>query len=80
MGDDIQQLVLDEDEKAWKAAVEKDPIEQAHIRRLIAQTVGDFLNKSCKDEESIAEIVLLGSIMKRSDFGRVLSFLVKQME
>ncbi|KAG0296085.1 hypothetical protein BGZ96_010249 [Linnemannia gamsii] len=63
-GDYVQELalVLDKAEKAWRSDVEKDSVEQDHVRWLVTRVATEFINCANKDVESIAEVVLLGSI------------------
>ncbi|KAG0213564.1 hypothetical protein BGX33_002848 [Mortierella sp. NVP41] len=78
--DDTQDMILHEDEQAWMGAMDKDPIEQERIRWLAAQIVSEFLKTTHKDAASIAEVVLLGSVLDRKDFRGTLSSLIRQLE
>ncbi|KAF9271682.1 hypothetical protein BGZ88_005746, partial [Linnemannia elongata] len=60
--------------------ISKDPIEQERLRRLTAQVAFQFLESNYKDAQSIAEVVLLGSVLNRQVYRGVLSSLIKQLE
>ncbi|KAG0197723.1 hypothetical protein BGX33_000390, partial [Mortierella sp. NVP41] len=73
-------LVLDEAEKAWRSDVGKDSVEQDHVRWLITRAATEFINCTNKDAESIAEVVLLGSVFDPKICHRVITSLVGQLE
>ncbi|KAF9945606.1 hypothetical protein BGZ72_001178, partial [Mortierella alpina] len=64
----------------WMRAISKDPIEQDRLCRLTAQIAFQFLESKHKDEMSIAEVILLGSVLDRQDYRDVLSSLIKKLE
>ncbi|KAF9156777.1 hypothetical protein BGX20_004190, partial [Mortierella sp. AD010] len=78
--DDIEVAGLKGADRLWMDAILKDPIEQDRLHWLAAQVVIQFLESNHKDAKSIAEVTLLGSILDRQDYRRVLSSLIKQLE
>ncbi|KAG0041880.1 Bud site selection protein 6 [Gryganskiella cystojenkinii] len=71
---------LEETDRVWIRAIMKDTIEQDRLCWLTTQVVSQFLKSNHKDAQSIAEVILLGSVLDRQDFRRVLSSLFQQLE
>ncbi|KAF9546834.1 hypothetical protein EC957_009285 [Mortierella hygrophila] len=78
--DSTQAMGLEGTDLLWMRAISKDPIEQDRLYRLTAQVAFQFLESNYKDAKSIAEVVLLGSVLDRQDYRGVLSSLVRQLE
>ncbi|KAF9116923.1 hypothetical protein BGW39_002539, partial [Mortierella sp. 14UC] len=57
---------------AWAKAVKQDPIEQDHIRWLGVRMVDEFAKDASKDSTEIAEMVLLGPVLDRETYRRLL--------
>ncbi|KAG0200185.1 hypothetical protein BGX33_011159, partial [Mortierella sp. NVP41] len=64
----------------WVKAMEQDPIEKNHIRWLGTRMVEEFAMDPLKDSTEIAEIVLLGPVLDRGHYRRLLSCLIKEFE
>ncbi|KAG0072943.1 hypothetical protein BGZ90_011757, partial [Linnemannia elongata] len=73
-------LVLDKAEDAWRSYIGKDSVEQDHVSWLVTRVANEFINCTNKDAESIAEVVLLGSVFDPKICRRVISSLVGQLE
>ncbi|KAG0278533.1 hypothetical protein BGZ95_003756 [Linnemannia exigua] len=73
-------LVLDKAEEAWRSDVEQDSIEHDDVRWLVTRVATEFINCANKDVESIAEVVLLGSVLDPKICHRVVSSLIGQLE
>lgn len=78
--DSTQAMDLEGTDLLWMRAISKDPIEQDRLCRLTAQVAFQFLESNYKDAQSIAEVVLLGSVLDRQVYRGVLSSLIKQLE
>ncbi|KAF9088756.1 hypothetical protein BGX23_007134, partial [Mortierella sp. AD031] len=56
----------------------QNPIEQEQIRWLVKQTVDEFVKDATKDSSAITEIVVLGPVLDREHFRKLLScFLIE---
>ncbi|KAI8598968.1 hypothetical protein EDD21DRAFT_417247 [Dissophora ornata] len=78
--DEIQAMGLEETDRLWMSDISKDPTEQDRLRWLTAKVVCQFLKSNHKDEMSIAEVALLGSVLECQDHRDVLSFFIGQLE
>ncbi|KAF9907925.1 hypothetical protein EC991_010364, partial [Linnemannia zychae] len=56
----------------WIEAVKKDPIEQDHIRWLGIRMVDEFAKDASKDSTEIAEMALLGPVLDKETYRRLL--------
>ncbi|KAG0371996.1 hypothetical protein BGX24_000892, partial [Mortierella sp. AD032] len=78
--DSTQAMGLEGTDLMWIGAISKDPIEQDRLRRLTALVALQFLESRYKDAKSIAEVILLGSVLDHQDYRGVLSSLIRQLE
>ncbi|KAG0374443.1 hypothetical protein BGX24_010393, partial [Mortierella sp. AD032] len=65
---------------AWVKAMKQDPIEQEHIRWLGTCMVGEFAKDALKDSTEIAEMVLLGLVLDRETYRKLLSCAIAAFE
>ncbi|KAG0215904.1 hypothetical protein BGX33_000707 [Mortierella sp. NVP41] len=75
-----QELALDSSQREWVEAFDQDPMRQRHIQRLAARMVDEFVMEPTKDSTVIAEIVLLGPVLERERYRRLLSRLISEFE
>ncbi|KAG0044797.1 hypothetical protein BGZ89_005916, partial [Linnemannia elongata] len=73
-------LVLDKAEEAWRIDVEKDSVEKDQVCWLTTRVATEFINCTNKDAESIAEVVLLSSVLDPKICHMVISSLVGKLE
>lgn len=78
--DNTQAMDLEGTDLFWMRAILEDFIEQDRLSRLTAQVVFQFLEFNHKSETSIAEVILLGSVLDRQDYRSVLSSLIRQLK
>ncbi|KAF9118428.1 hypothetical protein BGX30_004583, partial [Mortierella sp. GBA39] len=78
--DDIEAMGLEGADRLRMRAILKDTTEQDHLCSLTAKVVIQFLESNRKDAMSIAEVILLGSVLDRQDYRGVLSSLISQLE
>ncbi|KAF9278113.1 hypothetical protein BGZ68_008772, partial [Mortierella alpina] len=72
--------VYDTAEQAWMTTLEENPVIQHHLHWLAAKVTSEFIDKTHKDAMSIAEIVMLGSVLDRNDYRSLLSHLIGTLE
>ncbi|KAF9125638.1 hypothetical protein BGW39_007239 [Mortierella sp. 14UC] len=75
-----QEIKLNEDKQAWLQTMEQDPVEQNHIRWLTTRMVEEFVKDPFKNSIEIAEIVLLGTVLEREHYRKLLSCFVKEFD
>jgi hypothetical protein len=77
---DIQEMELEETNRSWMDHNLTDQAEQARFHRLISQVASQFLRSYRNGEMSINEVILLASVLDRSDYRKVLSALIGQFD
>ncbi|KAG0041359.1 hypothetical protein BGZ83_001897, partial [Gryganskiella cystojenkinii] len=75
-----QETSLDETQRDWLKVMERDPIEQDHIRWLGTRMVEEFVKDANKDSVEISEIVLLGPVLQKEHYRRLLSCTIADFE
>ncbi|KAG0371656.1 hypothetical protein BGX24_001382, partial [Mortierella sp. AD032] len=65
---------------AWVKAMKQDPVEQEHIRWLGTCMVEEFAKDALKDSTEIAEMVLLGPVLDRETYRKLLLFAIAAFE
>ncbi|KAG9062279.1 hypothetical protein KI688_006611 [Linnemannia hyalina] len=65
---------------AWVQAVKQDPIEQDHIRWLGVRMVDEFAKDASKDSTEIAEMVLLGPVLDKETYRRLLQHIITNFD
>ncbi|KAF9122241.1 hypothetical protein BG015_005621, partial [Linnemannia schmuckeri] len=71
---------LDKKELDWLAEMDKNPPAQDRIRWLGARMVDEFAKNVLKDSTEIAEMVLLGPVLDKETFRRLLSCILTAFE
>ncbi|KAF9136314.1 hypothetical protein BGW39_000030 [Mortierella sp. 14UC] len=67
-------------EQDWLAEIKQDPMEQDHLRWLVARMVIQFIQDAHKDSTEIAEIVALGPVLQREPYRKLLSSFIKDFD
>ncbi|CAO3563693.1 unnamed protein product [Mortierella alpina] len=67
-------------EKAWMTTLEDNSMTQGQLHWLATKVVSEFLNRTHKDPVSIAEGVILGSVLGRNEYRTILSHLIETFE
>ncbi|KAF9079737.1 hypothetical protein BGX23_003333, partial [Mortierella sp. AD031] len=75
-----QDETLDEKQRAWLREMEQDSIEQDHIRWLGTRMVEEFIKDPSKDSVEISEIVLLGPVLQKEHYRRLISCTIAEFE
>ncbi|KAG0319659.1 Transducin (beta)-like 1 X-linked receptor 1 [Linnemannia gamsii] len=75
-----QETIFDETQRDWLKAMEHDLIEQDHIRWLGTRMVEEFVKDPYKDSVEISEIVLLGPVLQKEHYRRLLSCTITEFE
>ncbi|KAG0319560.1 hypothetical protein BGZ99_005021, partial [Dissophora globulifera] len=80
-----QGQTLSKDELAWLDALEEDSLEEGsldkdHLQWLAVRMVLEFVNNEFNDSDALAEIVLLGPILDRGSFYKMLNCFVSRIE
>ncbi|KAG0270466.1 hypothetical protein BGZ95_001685, partial [Linnemannia exigua] len=75
-----QKMELDEDEQGWLEEMEQDSIEQDHVRWLAIRMVEEFVKDPFKDSVEISEIIMLGSVLGREHYRKLLLSFIKEFD
>ncbi|KAF9933394.1 hypothetical protein FBU30_005603 [Linnemannia zychae] len=73
-----QEMILTDKEQDWAESM--DPVAQNHYHWLVNQLVKMFAEDQLKDQDAIAEIVLVGSILDKSTCRSLLSCFITELE
>ncbi|KAG0291564.1 hypothetical protein BGZ96_005064 [Linnemannia gamsii] len=71
---------LTENERRWLVEMDENPTKKAHIRWLATRMVEEFIQDGVKDSTEIAEIVILGPVLDREHYRKLLSCLIGGFE
>ncbi|KAF9274559.1 hypothetical protein BGZ68_000532, partial [Mortierella alpina] len=64
----------------WIKAIEMEPVEQDHIRWLGTRMVEEFSKDAVKDSAAITEVVLLGPVLEREHYRKLLNCFIFEFE
>ncbi|KAF9899234.1 hypothetical protein EC991_009275, partial [Linnemannia zychae] len=78
--EDLQDSTLEKVELDWLEEMKKDPMEQDHLRWLVARMVEVFIADTTKDSPKIAEIVVLGPVLQKESFRKLLSSFINDFD
>ncbi|KAG0374855.1 Transducin (beta)-like 1 X-linked receptor 1 [Mortierella sp. AD032] len=73
---EVHAPVLDESEREWIRAMGQDLPEQDHFQWLAIRIVDEFIMDPLKDSAAVAEVVVLGPVLERGTYCRLLSCFV----
>ncbi|KAG0304483.1 hypothetical protein BGZ97_001476 [Linnemannia gamsii] len=80
--DNVGQIksALTENERQWLVEMDNNPSKKAHIRWLTTRMVEEFIQDGVKDSTEIAEIIVLGPVLDREPYRKLLSCLIGGVE
>ncbi|KAF9906331.1 hypothetical protein EC991_000732 [Linnemannia zychae] len=78
--DVLQEPLLDELQMNWLTEMKKEPVEQDHMRWLVARMVEEFVRDLTKDATEIAETVSLGPVLQMETYRKLLSSIIKEFD
>ncbi|KAF9562722.1 hypothetical protein EC968_005141, partial [Mortierella alpina] len=73
-------VVFNAAERAWITTMDENPETQAHLDWLAAEMTSEFIHLKHRETASVSEVVMLGPVLGRSDYRRLLSFLIETFE
>ncbi|KAG0277026.1 WD_REPEATS_REGION domain-containing protein, partial [Linnemannia exigua] len=76
----LQEQKVDEAERNWIKAIGLNPIQQEHLRWLVAKVVEEFVKDDLKGSAAIAEVVILGPVLERDIYRSLLSCFIAKFE
>ncbi|KAF9086880.1 WD_REPEATS_REGION domain-containing protein, partial [Mortierella sp. GBA35] len=79
-GNDSQESVLDETERAWVRVVQQNSSQQHHLRWLVTKIVKEFAKDDLEGPDAIAEAVILGSVLDRATYRSLISCFITKFE
>jgi WD40 repeat protein len=71
---------IDAGSVTWIKALEQEPIERHHIHWLGVRMVEVFIGDTLKDSVKIAEVVLIGAVLEREHYRKLLSCFVNEFD
>ncbi|CAO3567078.1 unnamed protein product [Mortierella alpina] len=75
-----QDMPADQAHLGWIKAIASDTVEQDHIRWLGTRMVEEFSKDAVKDSAIVAEIVLLGPVLDREHYRKLLNCFISEFE
>ncbi|KAG0207344.1 WD repeat-containing protein 26, partial [Mortierella sp. GBA30] len=75
-----QDAPTDDAHRDWVKAMAQNPLEQDHIRWLLARMVQEFIDDAVKGPGVVTEIVLLGPVLDRVHYRKLLSCFIFEYE
>ncbi|KAF9177416.1 hypothetical protein BGZ50_008792, partial [Haplosporangium sp. Z 11] len=75
-----QDAATDDAHRDWVKAMVQNPLELDHIRWLLARMVQEFIDDAVKGRDVITEIILLGPVLDRVHYRKLLSCFILEFE
>ncbi|KAF9135920.1 hypothetical protein BGX30_011402, partial [Mortierella sp. GBA39] len=75
-----EESIYNQKEQKWLAEIKEDPIRQDRMQWLVIMMVEAFMAETTKDSTKIAEIAVLGPVMQRESYRKLLSSFIHDFD
>ncbi|KAF9990320.1 hypothetical protein BGZ75_002634, partial [Mortierella antarctica] len=75
-----QDTPIEDTNRGWVKAIEHNPIEQGHVRWLLARMVEEFVKDPIKGSATVTEVVLLGPVLDYGHYRKLLNCFINKFE